>query len=313
MATSTSTTTLNSGYTIPSLGLGTWEAREGECYAALIEAFKIGYRHIDTASAYENEEEIGRAIKDSGLDRSEIFITTKVPSIGLKEPEKWLEQSLKNLQTDYVDLLLMHWPVVMVANDTSYWRPVKHKDTEERNVDHKFDYKKVWELFELLPKEQVRSIGVCNFDTVQLQDLVNNCKITPAMNQVELHPYLPQYKLLEFCKQHNIANTAFCPMGQNFVPLRQDPTVIEVAEKNNITPAQVLMTWGIQRGAIVIPKSSNPERLAQNFKTLELTLSAKGMQTIDNIHKSKHVRTTIPKFDGIPMFQDDKEVGVCSL
>lgn len=293
---------LNTGASVPAIGLGTWACRNDECYETVKCALKLGYRHIDTAYAYENEEPIGRAIRDSGIPREELFITTKVPSVWLDNPLESLNKSLDKLGLEYVDLLLMHWPVMMVTNGgPNYWRPVRPDG--KRNVNHDFDCAEGWRLFEQLPKSKVRAIGVSNFDSVQLDHIIKNSNTVPAMNQVELHPYLPQNKLLDYCNKHGILLTAFSPMGQKTIPLRDEAIIKEVAAKNGITPAQCLLSWATTRNTFAIPKSSNPDRLEQNLQIIEL--SPEDMARIATMTAHTFKRLNRPDYDGIPMFQDD--------
>ncbi|KAG0886226.1 hypothetical protein G6F15_003540 [Rhizopus arrhizus] len=238
---------LNTGASIPALGLGTWQSKPNEVYDAVLTAIQNGYRHIDTAFIYGNEKEVGQAIKDSKVPREELFITTKLwnNSHRPEDVEKALQVSLDNLQLDYLDLYLIHC--------------LEMKRCPDRVL-----------ALEKLVGEKVRAIGVSNFNIAKLEKLAKVQKIVPAVNQIELHPFLPQEDLLQYCKEHNIVVTAYSPLGSTNSPFLKDEKIAKIAEKYNATPAQILISWGIQRGCSVIPKSVTPSRIISNFKDVEL-------------------------------------------
>ncbi|KAI8384269.1 NADP-dependent oxidoreductase domain-containing protein [Radiomyces spectabilis] len=288
---------LNTGQTIPAIGLGTWQSKPNEVYHAVLAALESGYRHIDTAYVYRNEKQVGQAIKDSGIPRDQLFITTKLWNTSHR-PElvaSALEQSLDNLQLDYIDLYLMHWPIAFQPSE----RMVPKDENGEIALDS-VDFCATYAAMEKLDKKKVRAIGVSNFSIPNLQKLLATAKIIPAVNQVELHPYLPQKELLKFCHEENIHVTAYSPLGSTDSPLIQEPIVLEVANKYNTTPAQVLISWGIQRKCSVIPKSVTPSRIKQNKETIQLELS--DIQRLDQLSQSEHARRLV---DPSPFWKSD--------
>ena len=226
---------LLSGEFIPEIGYGTYLEKGVDCYNGVLEALKAGYRHIDTAAFYGNEEEVGKAIRDSNVPREEIFVTTKVWNTdrGYEKAKKSLEESLERLGLDYVDLLLIHWP----ANERQF--PGK---SNEINLD-------TWKAFiELYKEGKAKSIGVSNFYLHHLKNLINNSEITPMVDQIELHPGYMHEELLEFLKSHQIICEAWSPLGRGNLLTNQ--TVINLANKYNKTPAQILIKFILQIGAI---------------------------------------------------------------
>jgi glycerol 2-dehydrogenase (NADP+) len=250
------TFTLNTGAKIPAIGLGTWQSKPNEVRTAVKAALLAGYRHIDTALAYGNENEVGQGIKDSGVPREEIWITTKLDNPWHKRVEEGLESSLKSLGVDYIDLYLMHWPCSTDPNDLKKHLP----DT---------DFIKTWAEMQKLPESgRVKNIGVSNFGIKNLEKLFADpsFKITPAVNQIELHPNNPSPKLLDYCKEKGIHVTAYSCLGSTDSPLHKDKTLLDIAEKKGKTPSQVLLMWGLQRGTSVIPKSVTESRIQANFE-----------------------------------------------
>jgi len=247
---------LNTGAKIPAIGLGTWQSAPGEVRSAVSAALKAGYRHIDTALAYENEKEVGEGIKDSGVPRSEIWITTKLDNTWHHRVEEGITSSLKSLDIDYVDLYLIHWPCSTDPDDTK-----KHlKD---------WNFVKTWEEMQKLPASgRVKNIGVSNFAIKNLEILLKDpsCKTVPAVNQVELHPNCPSPKLLDYCKEKGIHCTAYSCLGSTDSPLYKNKELIKLAEKKGKTVQQVLLMWGLQRGTSVIPKSVTASRIEKNFE-----------------------------------------------
>lgn len=255
---------------MPLVGLGTAKAKDNVAYNAVLSALKVGYRHIDTAANYGNEEEIGQAIRDSGVSREEIFVTTKLKGTEHRDPEKALEKSLERLGLDYVDLFLVHWPV-----------PLDPADNGEPDKD--WDLTDTWTKLETLTK--TRSIGVSNCSIRTLERLLSHCKILPAVNQVELHPRLKQDDLVAYCKSKGIVVMAYCPLGARVLQLREDPTICRIAEKHGVSSSQILVGWAIARGTTLVPKSTNKERQKVNF-TLMSNLPHEDVDAINSLEQS---------------------------
>ncbi|KJK73507.1 hypothetical protein H634G_11242 [Metarhizium anisopliae BRIP 53293] len=203
---------LNTGASIPAVGLGTWQANPGEVGKAVEHALKSGYKHIDCALIYRNEKEVGDAIKRSGVPRKEIFITSKVWNTHQSDVAAGLAQTLEDLQTDYLDLYLVHWPVRLVPNETSDLLPVNPDGT--RSVDRSWDQQDTWrQMEEVYHSGKAKAIGVSNWSVPYLEHLKKMWTVTPAVNQVELHPFNPQHKLKKWCGSHSILLEAYCPLG----------------------------------------------------------------------------------------------------
>ncbi|MCJ1341507.1 hypothetical protein MMC09_006803 [Bachmanniomyces sp. S44760] len=264
--------TLNTGARIPAIGLGTWQSAPDEVRDAVSAALRKGYRHIDTALAYGNEKEVGQGIKDSGVPREEIWITTKLDNTWHHRVEEGIASSLRDLGTGDVDLYLMHWPSSTDPSDTKKHLP-------------DWNFVKTWQELQKLPATKVKNIGVSNFGIRNLEILLNDpsCKIIPAVNQIELHPNNPSPKLLDYCKQKGIHCTAYSCLGSTGSPLYKDPTLLKMADKKGKTPQQVLLVWGIQRGTSVIPKTVNTGRVESNFDLDGWELSSQEMKELDGL------------------------------
>ncbi|ABN65453.1 Aldo/keto reductase [Scheffersomyces stipitis CBS 6054] len=299
---------LNDETSIPGVGLGTWQSTNDEVYNAVLTALRYGYRHIDTAAAYGNESVIGRAIKDSGIPREELYITTKLWCTKHDNPEAALDESLSNLGLDYVDLYLIHWPVFLNPNGNDPKFPTLPNG--KRDIVTDWNFVKTYELLQpLVALGKTKSIGVSNFSVTNLEKLLNapTTKIVPVVNQVELHPYLPQQQLLEYTKKHGIVLEAYSPLGSTNSPLFKDETVVKIAEKNGVSPATILISWALWRGTVVLPKSVTESRVQSNFEVINL--SDEDGQTIDNIHKVKGVHRFInPNWDPVVVFDADSKL-----
>lgn len=268
------------GDQIPSIGLGTWLSKKDEVYDAIIEAIKIGYRHFDCAYIYQNEVEIGKALNfamQSGLvKREDLFITSKLWNSD-HSPERVeiaIRKSLSDLQLDYLDLYLIHWPV---AFKTGHEQARTASDLASL---YEMPISKTWQAMELVQREELtKHIGVSNFNIIKLKHLLKNCTIKPEVNQVELHPYFQQNELVRFCEDNGILVIAYSPLGSRHLVnsangITQDKLILDIAQKHSCQPTQVLLAWGMQRGTAVIPKSVNPARIKENFESLNVELDA---------------------------------------
>lgn len=235
--------TLNNGVQIPQRGFGVFQVPPADTQRAVEQAIAIGYRHIDTAAAYNNEAGVGAAVRASGLPRGELFVTTKLRNgeQGRESAINAYDQTLKRLGLDYIDLYLVHWPNPKADRYVESWQALE----------------------QLLAQERVRAIGVSNFLPDHLNRLAEECEIVPAVNQIEIHPSFQQRDLTDLCRRRSIAIEAYSPLGQGAD--LDHPAVITVAERYGVTPAQVVLRWHLQLGHVVIPKSVNPDRIRSNF------------------------------------------------
>jgi 2,5-diketo-D-gluconate reductase A len=243
--------TLNSGAEIPQVGFGVFLVPPAETKAAVAAALEVGYRHIDTARLYDNEEAVGQAIAESGISRDELFITTKCwnDDQGYDRARAAFDASLARLGLDYVDLYLIHWPC------------------PRKNL-----YVETWKAFEAIQKDGLsRSIGVSNFQPSHLQRLIDETETVPAVNQVELHPWLQQREVRAFDDKHAIVTEAWSPLARGG-ELLADETVLAIAERHNVTAAQVILRWHLDLGNVIIPKSVNPARMASNLDLFRIRL-----------------------------------------
>lgn len=280
---------LNSGYKMPALGLGTWQSPKGQVKAAVKHALAIGYKHIDCAHIYANEDEVGEAFTEAftegTVNREEIFVTSKLWCYdhATEDVLPACKTTLKNLQLDYLDLYLVHNPSRTTRESLFASLGIKDEWLLE-----------TWKAMEKLVELGLcRSIGVSNFSVRKLKLILDNCSIKPATNQIEMHPYLPQNGHKKFCEDHGVFVTAYSPLGspqrpQAFIgaddkELLQEPAVAEVALRRGCTGAQVLIRWALQRNTSVLPKSVTPSRIQENFDSLKVELTADDMQLLDSI------------------------------
>ena len=273
---------LTTGAHIPQLGFGVYQIEPDETAGAVKKALDIGYRHIDTAEMYQNEAGVGQGIRDSGLDRAEVFVTSKLNN-GFHEPDKAREAfdaTLAALEFDYVDLFLIHWPLPTLYNN---------------------DFISTWKTLEEFRRDgRAKSIGVSNFQVTHLERLANETDTVPAVNQIEVHPYFTNDEVRGYCAEHDIAVEAWSPIAQGKV--LDDPVVTQIAEAAGKSPAQVVLRWHIQRGDIVFPKSVTPKRIEENFALFDFELSDHDVDSLTALNKGEEGRTgpNPDTFDYIP-------------
>ncbi len=258
--------TLNDGIKIPAVGFGTFLIPpDGSTYRAVREALEIGYRHIDTAAAYENEEEVGRAVRDSGIPREEVFITSKLWLSQFDEPQKGVERSLKKLNTDYIDLYLIHQPYGDVLNA---WKGMEAAKAEGR----------------------LRSIGVSNMTPKIWNSFVPHFDTLPSVNQIECNPFAQQSEIRAIMAQSGVKTECWAPLGQGNRDLLTDETVTQIGERYGKTAAQVILRFEILDGMITLPKSVHADRIRSNFEIFDFTLTDEEMDTIRALDKNKPSR-----------------------
>jgi 2,5-diketo-D-gluconate reductase A len=272
------TITLNNGVQIPQLGFGVFQIKPEDTRQATLTALETGYRHIDTAEMYGNEREVGEAIRDSGIDRDQVFVTSKLNN-GFHAHDDALaafDLTLEALQLERVDLFLIHWPLPAVGDFVETWRAME----------------------EIYRSGRSRAIGVSNFQAHHLRRLHEETDITPAVNQIEIHPYLTQDPLRAFDAEHGIATEAWSPIAQGKV--LDDPTIVRIASAHDRTPAQVTLRWHIQRRDIVFPKSVTPSRIAENFALFDFELDEVEMADISGLNRDERTGPDPDHFNYIP-------------
>ncbi|OBH61763.1 oxidoreductase [Mycobacterium intracellulare] len=273
---------LNDGVEIPQLGFGVFQIKPDETAAAVKTALDIGYRHIDTAEMYGNEEEVRQGIRDAGLERGEVFITSKLNN-GFHKPDdarRAFDQTLKALDSDYVDLFLIHWPLPTLYDG---------------------DFVSTWKVFEEFARDgRARSIGVSNFQVAHLNRLADETDTVPSVNQIEVHPYFGNDEVRAYGREHGIATEAWAPIAQGKV--LDDPVINRIAGSRDKTPAQVVLRWHIQRGDIVFPKSVTPARVKSNFELFDFELDDSDMDAISALNKGESGRNgpNPDTFDYVP-------------
>ena len=270
--------TLSNGQKIPQFGFGVFQVKPEDTAAAVSTALEVGYRHIDTAEMYGNEREVGEAIRRSGLDRADVFVTSKLGN-DAHEPDdarRSFDQSLKDLGFDYLDLFLIHWPL-----------PTRYDG----------DYVSTWNTLEEFYRDgRARSIGVSNFQPRHLRRLHGESDIPPAVDQIEVNPYLTQDELRGFCAEHQIAIEAWSPLAQGNA--LDDPTIDAIARRVGKTPAQVVLRWHIERGDIIFPKSVTPQRIKENIEIFDFALSGEDVESITLLNRNERTGPDPDKFDG---------------
>lgn len=259
---------LQNGIHIPCIGFGTWQTPDGDtAVSAVKDALELGYRHIDTAAGYGNEGSVGIAIKESGIPREEIFVTSKLnnPDHGYNNTMKAFERTLKNLDLDYLDLYLIHWPNPLMYRD--HW--------QEANAGS-------WKAFEeLYESGRIRSIGISNFLPHHMEELLNTANIPPMVNQIRLCPGDTQVEVVDYCKTHNILLEAYSPLGTGLI--FEVPQMQEIAEKYDKSIAQICIRWSLQMGFLPLPKSVTKSRIRENAEVFSFIISEEDMKTITNL------------------------------
>nr|POE46870.1 d-galacturonate reductase [Quercus suber] len=299
--------TLNTGAKIPAVGLGTWQSSPGEVKAAVAHALKQGYRHIDAALVYQNETEVGQGLQEafaSGISREEVFVTTKLWNTYHRKVEACIDESLKRLGLDYVDLYLVHWPVPINGNGNDPLFP--KREDGSRDLDTEWSHVQTWKAMEkLLKTGKAKAIGVSNYSIPFLEELLKEAEIVPAANQIENHPYLPQQETVDFCREKGILVEAYSPLGSTGSPLFSEDGVQEVAKKHNVGPGTVLISYQVSRGIVVLPKSVTPTRIEENIKTIKF--DDDDLKALESIHKKKGVTRFINPAFGVNLGWPDKQ------
>ncbi|WP_442864546.1 aldo/keto reductase [Blastococcus sp. VKM Ac-2987] len=272
------TIALNNGVEIPQLGFGVYQIPPDQTAEATRTALDIGYRHIDTAQMYGNEAEVGQAVRESGIDRSEIFVTSKLNNNRLERDDilRSFDQGLSDMGFDYLDLFLIHWPLPAASDYVARWKALE----------------------EIYASGRAKAIGVSNFQPHHLRNLFGASDVRPAVNQVEIHPFLVQDELRAFDADHEIVTEAWSPIGQGQV--LGDPVISRIAQQLGRSPAQVTLRWHIQRGDVIFPKSSSKDRMAENFALFDFELDQEQMTAITALDRAGRIGPDPDQFNWIP-------------
>ena len=269
---------LNNGVEIPQLGFGVFQIKPADTVEATRTALETGYRHIDTAQMYGNEKEVGQAVRESGIDRGDVFVTSKLNNNRQERDDilRSFDQSLADLGFDYLDLFLIHWPLPAVSDYVARWKVME----------------------EIYASGRAKAVGVSNFQPAHLRNVFAASELTPAVNQVEVSPYLVQDEVRAFDADHEIVTEAWSPIARGKVA--DDPVIGGIAEKLGKTPAQVTLRWHIQRGDVVFPKSVNPGRIKENFELFDFELDQADMTAITALDRGERTGPNPDEFDYIP-------------
>jgi 2,5-diketo-D-gluconate reductase A len=272
------TIALNNGVEIPQLGFGVFQIPPDETVKATTAALEIGYRHIDTAQMYGNEREVGIAVRESGIDRDEVFVTSKLNNNRLERDDilRSFDTSLSDMGLDHLDLFLIHWPLPAVADYVARWRVME----------------------EIYASGRVRAIGVSNFQPYHLRNVFAACEVRPAVNQIEVHPYLTQDELRAFDADHQIVTEAWAPIAKGRV--NDDPVIRGIAERVGKSPAQVTLRWHVQRGDVVFPKSVTRSRVEENFDIFDFELDESAMSTLSGLNRDERTGPNPDDFNYVP-------------
>jgi 2,5-diketo-D-gluconate reductase A len=270
--------TLNNGIRIPQLGFGVFQIKPGDTAEATLRALEVGYRHIDTAEMYGNEKQVGQAVRESGIPREEVFVTSKLNNDRHARLEALgaFDRTLEDLGFDYLDLFLIHWPLPGVGDYVATWQAME----------------------EIYRSGRAKAIDVSNFQPHHVQKLLAQTEVVPAVNQIEVHPYLTQDPVRAFNAEHGIATEAWSPIAQGRV--LGHPTLTAIAEQLGRTPAQVALRWHIQRGDIIFPKSVTPERVQENFALFDFEISEQDMISITGLNRDERTGPDPDTFNYVP-------------
>jgi 2,5-diketo-D-gluconate reductase A len=272
--------TLNNGVEIPQLGFGVFLIKPEDTVAAVAAALAVGYRHVDTAQMYRNEREVGQAVREANVPRDEMFITSKLGNrcLSFDDALRGFDQSLDALKIEYIDLYLIHWPLAMIREIPPVWKALERVYSEGR----------------------ARAIGVSNFHDNHFDQILADCDVVPAVNQIEAHPYLTQTALLQYNAEHGVVTEAWSPLGRGRA--LEEETIKDIGARYNKTPAQVVLRWHLQRGSVVFPKSVHIHRMRENFELFDFALTGGEMDAIAALNRNERVveRLNPDTFDLIP-------------